>query len=420
MRYVIIGNSAAAVGAVEGIRSVDSDGEIILISQEPYHTYSRPLISYYLAGKATEANMYYRPRHFYEENRVKAYLGTKVSCLNVQQKELSLEPNGMKLSYDKLLVASGGRPVVPPAFEGERKNVFHFHCWDDIKNIDFYMQSNSVSKSLVIGGGLVGLKAAESLIYRKQGVTVVEAGNYLLNTILDEEAALLLKRHLLNKGVNITTGNKVVSVSGREAVEKVRMEDGSELETDMVILAAGVRPNFEWLADSGVRVDVGIVVGDFMETSLEGVFAAGDVAQAYDLVYEEKRVVPILPNAYLQGRTAGMNMAGVETRYPGGIAFNSIPILGLNIVTAGLSTEKTREFSIFRKQTSELSYRKLVCRGSCLVGFIMMGDIQRCGIYRYLIREKIDLSGLRDRLLEGDFGLLDLPEGCELQRRGGI
>jgi len=159
LEYVIVGNSAAAIGAVEGIRSVDTHGRITLISDEPYHTYARPLISYYLAGKVGDDKMYYRPSDFYDRNGVRALLGKKAVYLDVDRKELAVEEN--MISYDKILLATGGKPFIPPLDGLNKKKIFTFIKWDDVKKVAEVARKGA--RAVVVGGGLVGLKAAEAL-----------------------------------------------------------------------------------------------------------------------------------------------------------------------------------------------------------------------------------------------------------------
>lgn len=407
MRYVIAGNSAAAVGAVEGIRSVDPDGEVIIVSPEKWQAYSRPLISYYLAGKVTEENMFYRSPDFYEKYRVKTYLGEEITALSVDCKTIHLEPSGKDLQYDRLLIATGGVPVELACFQGKYKNLFNFHQWDDVDEIAEALSGKI--KAVIVGGGLIGLKAAESLRVRGLEVTVIEAAPYLLSSILDEKAAEMVRRHLLDQGIEIILANPVTQVEGKDTIEGLVLKDGRELNCDMVIMAAGMKPNVKWLGNQGIDTQSGVLVNGFLQSSLADIFAAGDVAETYSGLSSSYRLVPIWPFAYRQGKVAGQNMAGIPMEYNSEPAFNSIPLMGLNIATAGLSSAGNESLDYIKKTKGEWEYKKLVLQDDKLLGFIFIGDIARSGIYRFLIEKNINVAAFKERLLDPGFGMIDLP-----------
>lgn len=407
MNYVIIGNSTAAIGAVEGIREIDQQGTIHVISHETYPAYSRPLISYYLAGKAADQDMYYRNPGFYEQARVTVHLGKIVSGIDIENRTVALGPDGSKLVYDRLLIATGGKPNCPALFAKPYGNLYFFHSWDDVKKIQQSLQANRIVRAVVVGGGLIGLKAAESLYLKGLNVTVVEAGSHLLNSILDQTGGDILAGYLQQKGLQIYTDTQVTEVNGWPDITHLTLQEGEVLEADLVILAAGVRPNIEWLNSLDLKTDQGIVVDDHLRSSAQYIYAAGDVAQALDKLTNQQRVMPILPNASIQGRLAGMNMAGKAVPYPGGLAFNSIPLCGMNIATAGLSNINDTKHEILAVQRGD-NYRRFVLADNRLKGFIMMGNINRCGILKMAIDQQMDLSKSKPRLLEDDFGLADL------------
>ncbi len=411
MNYVIIGNSTAAIAGVEGIREVDSQGEIVLISRETHHTYSKPLISYYLAGKVSRENMDYRPADFYARNRVKTYLGQEVTSINPETKTVHLEPEDVDLSYERLLIATGGSPIVPPVFRGDYLNLHQFYCLDDVLNLSRSLEEERPRKIAIIGGGLIGLKAAESMVLRKQHVIVIEAGPYLLGSIMDREGAALVHEHLVEQGIEFYFSRPVIQLeTGARGIEGLILEDHTVVACDMVLLAAGVRAAYPPTVAGGLKTDLGILVDNYMQTSIPGIFAAGDVAQGFDMMAEVSRPVPILSGAYRQGRIAGLNMAGQKKESSGIMAFNSIPLLGLNIATAGLSTEVGDDFTPLSKTGPGKIYQKLILKENRIHGLIFVGDISRAGMYRGLMTKKADISSYRQHLLSSDFGLKYLPE----------
>ncbi|SDG02608.1 Pyridine nucleotide-disulphide oxidoreductase [Thermoanaerobacter thermohydrosulfuricus] len=309
MRIVIIGNSVAMVGAVEAIRKYDTSSEIVVISDETYHVYSRPLISYYLGNLVSEEKMIYREKDFYRKNKVETVFGIKAISIDERKKEVHLE-NGDSISFDKLLIATGGKPIIPPVEGLNKKNVHTFIKMDDAKKLKEAAKPGS--KAVIVGGGLIGFKAAEGLHHLGVDVTIVELADRILSTILDAEGASLVSQSLQNDGIKIITGTTVDKIIGDEYVKGVLLKNGKELEADNLIIAIGVVPNVDVVRNTSISINRGILVDNTMKTSVEDVYAAGDVAEGYDMLVESNRVVPIWPNAYMQGEIAGYNMIGIK------------------------------------------------------------------------------------------------------------
>jgi len=205
----------------------------------------------------------------------------------------------------------------------ELKNVFTFIKFDDVKAIDEAIK-NGAKKAVVIGAGLSGLKAAEALIKRNVDVTVVELANRILGSILDLEASKIVQNELEKHGIVFKLETSVDEITGDGKVEKVKLKNGEVLDADIVVFAIGVVPNVDFLKGTELKINRGIVVNNKMETNIKDVYAAGDCAEGYDFVFEQQRVIPIWPNAYNQGETAGYNMAGVEKTFDRGFPMNSI------------------------------------------------------------------------------------------------
>jgi NAD(P)H-nitrite reductase large subunit len=258
VKYVIIGNSAAAVGCVEGIRKYDKSGTITVISDEKHHVYSRPLISYYLAGKVLPENMVYRKSDFYEKNSVELLLGKRAAAIDAKKKNVTLE-SGEAVKYDKLLIATGSSPFVPPT-NGlkDQDNVFTFLKYDDALGIEKLI--NKDSRVVVIGAGLIGLKAAEGLAHEVGSLDVVELAPRVLPMILDDEAAKPVQKRMEENGVTFHLAMTAESVVGDKHVEKVILKDGTELNCDVLIMGVGVRPNVAEAKAAGVTVNRGIII----------------------------------------------------------------------------------------------------------------------------------------------------------------
>ncbi len=418
MNYVIIGNSAAAVGAVEGIRQADRSGRITVISDEPYHTYSRPLISYWLAGKVSEDKMVYRDGGFYEANGVTPILGVKAEKLDLKKKKVMLA-DGTTVPYHKLLIATGGKPIVPPMAGLDKEGVYSFLKFDHVKEIAGAVSAGR-RKAVVIGAGLIGLKAAEALVKLGVEVTVVELANRVLPAILDEQAGAMVRQYLEKSGMKFELNNTVDKVQGKSKVTGAVLRNGTGIPCDMLVVAIGVQPNTDLARDAGICVNRGIIVNEKMETSEPGVYAAGDASEGYDLVYGTNRVLPLLPNAYLQGEVAGRNMAGAGTSFAGGLAMNAIGFGDLPMLTAGIIRPDTDEYEVLADVNPEkATYRKIVLKENRIVGYILLNRVDRAGILTGLIKGKVDVSAFKHRLLSPDFGYADFPEEERKARLSG-
>lgn len=417
MKYVIIGNSAAAIGAVEGIRKTDKENPITIISAEPYHTYSRPLISYLLAGKVQEDKMYYRPKDFYEKNNVR-FIYAMATALDTASKQVLLG-DGSSVPYDKLLIATGGKPFVPSMAGLDKHKIFTFQKWDDIKKIEEVLPKSK--KAIIIGAGLIGLKAAEALKYNDLDVTVIELSNRVLSSILDKDGAALVQEAMEDHGVKFIFEDTVTEILGNYEATGVHLASGATLECDLLIIAIGVVPNTDVARNTDIAINKGIVVDEHMATSNADIYAAGDVSEGLDVIMNARRVIPILPNAYKQGEIAGQNMVGCPVSYAGGFAMNAIGFFGYPMITAGIIGGQDFEEIIVSKPKEKL-YRKIVIKDNQLIGFIAIKDINRVGILTSFISAKTDIAPFREKLLDSEFGYKDFPKDIRQERMlaGGV
>ena len=378
-RYVMIGNGAAAVGCIEGIRALDQDGAITVVSEEKRPVYGRPLISYYLEGKTTLDKMNYRPADFYETNGCKLIYDRAVS-VDPEKKTVSLG-GGDSLPYDALCVATGSRPFVPP-FEGldsvEKK--FSFMTLDDALALEKALDKDA--RVLIVGAGLIGLKCAEGIKARVGRITVCDLADRVLSSILDADCAAFVQKHLEANGIDFLLGDTAVKFDRNTAV----MKSGKTVDFDLLVLAVGVRANTDLVRGAGGKVNRGIVVDEKMQTSIPGVYAAGDCAEGFDASIGGNRVIAILPNAYLQGHAAGINMAGGDVSHTNAIPMNSIGFFGLHMMTAGTYDGEMTE------EKTEGGIKRFFVKDGLLRGYILIGKTERAGIYTSLIREKTPLD----------------------------
>lgn len=423
IKYLIIGNSAGAVGAAEAIRSSDRLGMVTIVSDEPYPAYSRPLISKYLAAHRPLEKMLFRPADFYESNNIRTLLGSKALKVNIGRRSVELQ-DGTKIEWDKLLLATGGSPIVPQMPGGDLKGIFTFLTLDDAKAIDSFLASlpQKSPRAVVIGGGLIGMSVTEALLKRGARVTIIEMKNFILNAMLDAGTADVVAEKLRASGVSIATGRTTAKINGTPAgtVASVILDDGQILPADLVVVAIGVRPRTDLAAGTEIKVNRGIVVDRHMMTSVPDIYACGDVAEAYDAVYGQNRVIPIWPNAYVGGRVAGSNMAGNEAEYPGGTVMNSLNYFGINVASAGMLVPPDVSYEVLTAQFNNGSQR-IVLKNGRIVGLAFTGDVEKSGIVHSLMKQQIDVSIFKKELLSADFGLASLPrEVWERQLAGSV
>jgi NAD(P)H-nitrite reductase large subunit len=412
-KYLIIGNSAGGIGAAEAIRQADKEGALTIVSEEPYSAYSRPLISKYLTGERTLEEILFRPFDFYDQNNIIFLPGKKVGHLGLDHQTVRLE-DGEQIAWEKLLIAVGGKPIFPRMKGSDKKGVFTFTNLDDAKAIDRFL--DNARKAVVIGGGLIGISVTEALIKRGVDVSVVEMKERVLNTILDQQASLMAEEVLKQAGVEIIAGQTVVKVKGRGTVEEVILDNGDAIPCDLVVVAIGVLPRPELALDAQLEINRGIVVDRHMATNHPGVYACGDVAEAYDFVYGENRLTPIWPNAYVGGRIAGLNMAGVTTEYPGGTAINSLNYFGIDIASAGMPVAPNDDgYETISKQEGNI-YQKVILKDDLIMGMIFVGNIEKSGIIFGLMRDRVNVESFKQSLLADDFGLAFFPRALWQER----
>ena len=411
MNYVIIGNGPAAVSCIEGIRSVDKDGGITVVSKENHPAYFRPLISYYLEGKSKAENIGCRDKSFYEQNGCEVVYGT-ITAIEKENKAVVLS-DGQKIKYDRLCICTGSSPFVPPmaGLETVEKR-FTFLTIDDAYAIERAVDENS--RVLIIGAGLIGLKCAEGLRDRVQSVTVCDLAPRVLSSILDDECAAIVQKHLEDCGIGFSLGNTAASFEGGKA----NMRDGSTIEFDVLVLALGVRPNIGFFKEAGGACNRAILAENTMQTSVEDVYAAGDCVEQYDVTFGDKRIMALLPNANLGGYTAGVNMAGGNASFDNAVPMNSIGFWGLHMMTAGTYANDGNATII--EERAEKGIKRFFIKDHKLIGFIIIGDVKSAGIYTNLIRNQTDLSDLDVDALIKNPNLIPFGEIYRRKTLGGV
>ncbi|HBA26587.1 MAG TPA: NAD(P)/FAD-dependent oxidoreductase, partial [Nitrospinae bacterium] len=292
-----------------------------------------------------------------------------------------------------------------------RKNVYTFTKWSDAEEI--MKISKKVQKAVVIGAGMIGLKAIEGLNAIGIDVTVVELAPEVLSRALDKDASRIVQRKMEEAGVEVITNNEVVEITGKgNTATGVVLRDKKKIKCDLVIVAIGVIPNTGFIKESGIKINRGIVVDERMETNVKGVYAAGDVVEALNMLTNEKMPIPIWPLAYRQGSIAGDNMSGGTLVYKGGFPMNSIEFPGAPTISLGIIDPRGEGYeSLIKNDSKNGNYKRIIIKNERLVGAILVGDdVDRAGILTGLIKEQKPVTAFKDKLLDRNFGFVHMPK----------
>ena len=418
MKYVIIGASAAGLATAEAIRKNDKNGTITLLTEEAYLPYSRPSISYYLKGKVKESDMYLRKPSYYKSMKIDVVTSSKVTAIDREKK--AVKAGRKSYPYDKLCLCTGSKPFVPPMENVEGKaNALTFLDLASTKDVKKLV--NDKTRAVVIGAGLIGMKAAEGLVKVCKSVDVVELSPRVLPSILDAVSAKQVKKHLENNGIKFHLGNTVVkAVSKGKQITSVVLKDGKKLNCDLLILAVGVRPQTELAEKAGLDVNRGIITDiHTMQTSDKDIYAAGDCCVSEDMLDGSKKIIALWPNAVQQGTAAGTQMAGGELEVKGTYAVNAIDFFGLRICTCGLINAQGEQYSDKIKTDGD-AYKRLVFEGDRLVGFVLINSSVNAGIYTGLIANAVNLDTLQGDIMD-DPSVFMFDKQTRINKlRGGI
>jgi NAD(P)H-nitrite reductase large subunit len=420
-KYVIVGASAAGIGAVESIRAVDQTGSIVVITEEDCPFYSRPMISDLVSGRADIKKMECKSNDFFQKNNTEVLVNKKVTALNTEEKTVRLD-NGEKIVYEKLLLATGGKPFVPKMEGQEKDGVFTFTTLSDAQRLAEKIKSINAKSAVVLGAGLIGISVTEALVKRGLSVTVVELQEKILSLLLDAHASDIVEAVIRRAGVNFAKGQSVQEIVGRpdndDVVGGVILTKGECIHCDVVVVAIGVIPRTELVAGTPIKINRGIVVDSTMQTNLSDVYASGDVTETFDFILNQNRLLPLWPLAVDQGRVAGSNMAAHKATYAGGTNMSSLKYFSIPIVSIGLANPKPDDTSVetlVKFDPEQQVYKKLVLRNNVIVGMTFINCIERTGIIFNLMKNQVNVKKFKHTLLSDDFGLAMFPLG--LQRK---
>ncbi len=391
MKYVIIGAGVAGIEAAKTIRQKDNTGEILMISKDT-EVHSRCMLHKFIAGERDEQGLDFTEHDFFKNYRVDWKKGAAVTAVCPDAKEIALD-NGEKVSYDKLLLANGADSFIPPVGELRKaSNVYGLRNLSDAQAI--VKEAEQDQNVLVIGSGLVGLDAACGLLERGKKITIVEMADRILPVQLDEHAASAYQKLFENAGVRFVLGRKasgaVCEADGR--IHKVTLDNGEEIPCDLLIVAAGVRSSTACLEGSGIACERGVTVDACLKTSKEDIYAAGDITG----------LSGIWPNAANQGKIAGANMCGGSETYDDTYAIkNTINFFGLVTLCVGRILEEEGDGIQIREDKTQ--YKRVIVKDGKVEGVLLQGDIAHAGTWQYLIKNRIDISGIQKNIFDINF-----------------
>jgi phenylglyoxylate dehydrogenase epsilon subunit len=396
-KYLIVGSSHAGLAAVEAIRMYDQQGPVTMISAEKAYPYSPTILPYVVSSETDEKRISLRGKTWFDKQRVRFLNNSTVTGINPAKRSITLQ-SGESLAYERLLLATGAAPDIPPIPGLRECPHYKLRTIDDA--VKLRKATKKSSSAIVLGGGLIGMHAAENMAKAGLKVTVVEMLQQILPGYFDQQAAGLIQKVFTENGVKILTGSPVTHVTSANGACAVSLENGLDLSAHILLVATGVRPRMSFLSGSDVKTDAGVLVDEKMRTDVENIWAAGDVAQAISFLGPGKVLNGTLPDAVEQGRIAGMDMAGdlFLQPYPGGIPRNTYSFFGNRSFSVGssLHVKSDNGFDVDTIHSSAgMKYQKLVFQGGRLIGASAINSTLDPGIVYQMILKSVELGEMR-------------------------
>jgi nitrite reductase (NADH) large subunit len=396
-RYVLIGNSAAALEALRGIRKHDREGAITVINREEGPAYSRVALPYYVAGEMTLNDLLIRQRPDYGSLGATLVEKENVTTIDSAGKKVELA-SGKKIEFDKLLIGTGSE-TIKPSIQG-LDQVPHHYLWTLDDAIGMKKAAEKARTAVVIGGGFIGMLAAEALRKLKVKLTIVEMAPILLPQLLDEGAGKLFLQAVRDEGVTVRTGALVSALAKKGDAIAVTLKDGVTFTVDMAVVATGVKPHVQCVSNGAVTVNKGIVVNEYLATNHPDIFAAGDVAETKDFLSADRSIYAIWPTAVEQGRAAGANMAGAKLAYPGSLGMNVVELFNVTLAQLGRFREGADDDVKMLNHGGDGLYRKVVVdKNGTLVGAVYLGNehgAAEMGVIHSAIKRREKWQGFQD------------------------
>lgn len=413
MRYVIIGSGVAGIAAIEAIRSLDREGEVVMIGDDPYGFYSRPGLAYYLTGELHDKALFPRTAASYRKMNFR-YVKGRVQKILREAHTLEME-GGTSLSYDRLLLAVGAQAAPMKAPGADLDGVLKLDHLEDAKKILKHARRGRTA--VVVGGGITALEMVEGFLARGVRVHYLLRGDRYWSNVLDEQESRIVEHRLQEDGVRLHFHSEIAEILGKKGrVSGVRLVDGKTLACDMVAYAIGVRPRLELAKQGGLEIDRGILVNEYLQTNDPAIYAAGDVAQVYDPATGQSVLDSLWGPARQQGYAAGLNMAGQRTAYRKAVSFNVTRLAGLTTTIIGMvgsgrdddlvgiargDSETWRHLpeAIVAQTGFEVNRLRLLVGERTLLGAVVMGDQKLSFPLEKIISDGVDISPIREKLL---------------------
>ncbi len=410
MKHVIIGNGGAGIRAAEVIRSRDDGAEITLIDEEPYRCYYRMMLPDFISGWKERDSVFAVPENYYTNKRIEFLPSTRVMRVDDKAWKIELE-DGREIPYDRLLIASGAYPRRIEVPGADLDGVVMLRTLDDA--LDILSRCEGARSAVTLGGGLLGVELARCFNERRLASHYLIREDRFWPQMLDAAGSRIVERLLADKGIMLAKEETITEIAGESGrVAGVITSRGRELEAQVVGVSIGVAPRIDFLQDSRLNMGAGIRVDDQMRTNVPNIFAAGDVAEAWDVVHREHRINTSYISARRQGEVAGANMAGGREAHTGDIPFNLIRIYGLSVTCMGLSLPPEEGYDVMTGPYPEGDqYKKLVLKDDVLVGATLIGDVKEATKLEQLIKRGVKVGEGKEKLMAEGFNLSELMKG---------
>ncbi|GIP25335.1 nitrite reductase [NAD(P)H] [Paenibacillus sp. J23TS9] len=378
-KLIVIGNGMAGISTVEQILKLSGSYDITVFGSEPHPNYNRIMLSYVLEGSKTINDIILNDLNWYEDHGIKLYTDTTVARIDSETRRVITE-DGASVPYDKVIIATGSNPLILPIPGCDKQGVVGFRNIEDCNQM--IEAARSYHSAAVIGGGLLGLEAAKGLVSLGMQVTVVHLMEDLMERQLDHQAALMLKDELERQGIGFAMGKKTTELIGGKRVEGLRFSDGTELACDFVVMAAGIKPNTGVAKVSGIAVNRGIIVDDFMRTSMHHVYAVGECNEHRGICYG--LVAPL----FEQGNVLAKHICGVATQpYEGSVVSTKLKISGVDVFSAGEFIEGPMHTVIAAQNDWKHTYKKILLQDGKIAGAVLFGDVTEAAPLQKLVKE---------------------------------
>jgi nitrite reductase (NADH) large subunit len=426
-KLILIGNGMAGVNAIEHLLKLAPDKyEITIFGSEPHPNYNRILLSYVLAGDSSVADIVIHPFEWYQSNNITLYTGQTVTSMDTTEQTVTSD-KGLTLAYDKLILATGSNPFMLPLPGADKEGVMAYRT---IRDCEIMIDSaKKYKKAVVIGGGLLGLEAARGFINLGMKVDVVHIVDTIMERQLDRTASKMLQEALEAQGMNFLLGKQSAEIVGDKRVTGLKFKDGSIANADLIVMAVGIRPNVELAKLAGLEVNPGIVVNDYLETSVPNVYAVGECAMHRGIAYG--LVAPL----YEQGAVLAKHLAHVETApYEGSVVYTKLKVSGVDVFSGGQFMEAEGTKTIRVQDDFSGIYKKVVIKDNKIIGAVLFGDTADGTRLMQMIRSGTDISQMEktsilrdgaDKGSSGGSGVAEMSDdsiicGCNGVSKGTI